>query len=82
VTVAYSVVTLNATDITVTLNAGAGSDYDTLLASIELITGQRYAVYIPEVPIPLMVDDTIDVAVPAGGAAITSAAQILIREVT
>ena len=82
VTVAYSAAILANLDITVTLNAGAGAGYDTRLATVNLVIGQRWAVYIPDVPIPLQADDVVDVLCPTGGAAITSGCQIYIREVT
>ena len=82
VTVAYSAAILANQSITVTLNAGAGAAYDTRLATVDLVIGQRWAVYIPDVPIPLMADDVVDVLCPTGGAAITSQCQIYEREVT
>lgn len=62
---------------TVTLNSGAGAAFDVRLATIDLVA-QRWGVYIPDVPIPLAVGDTVDVAAPAGGAGITATAQILL----
>jgi len=75
--VSYSAVLVNAASITVTLNSGAGSDFDIRLATIDLIIGQRWGAYIPPVPIPLTLDDTIDVLAPAGGGALTAGVAIL-----
>ncbi len=58
-------------DVTVTLNSGAGSAYDTLLATMELVSNQ-YGVFIPDEKIDIFPDDVIDVVAPAGGAGITS----------
>lgn len=75
--VSYSAVLVAAASITVTLNSGAGSAFDIRLATIDLIVGQRWAAYIPDVPIPLSLGDTIDVLAPAGGGALTSGVSIL-----
>ncbi len=73
--VTYSaVVTAN---VTVTLNSGAGAAFDVRLATITL-TAERWGWFIPPVPIPLSVGDTIDVAVPAGGTSITATAQLVL----
>lgn len=82
VTVAYSAGIAANASVTVDLNAGAGAGYDTRLATIDLVAGQRWGVYIPDVPIPLQSDDVADVVCPAGGAGVTSACQIYVREVT
>lgn len=73
VTVKYSGAPTHA-GVTVTLNSGAGSAYDTLLA-----TGSANAqntLYIPDEEILILSDDVIDVAAPAGGGALTSAVAI------
>lgn len=62
-------------DVTVTLNSGAGSAYDTLLATMELASNQ-HGVFIPDERVDILPDDTIDVVAPAGGAGITSAVTI------
>ncbi len=73
VTVKYSSsVTKN---VTVTLNSGAGSTYDTLLQTIAL-TSATDGVYVPTGRIVLMDDDVIDVVTEAGGGGITSAVTI------
>ena len=66
-------------DVTVTLNAGVGAAYDVRLATMSLVAN-RWGVYLPEVSIPLVPGDTIDVAAPAGGAGITATVQILLSE--
>lgn len=63
--------------VTVTINSGAGAAFDVRLATI-VLAANRWGVYVPTVPIPLAVGDTIDVAAPAGGAGITATAQILL----
>jgi len=64
-------------DVTVTLNSGAGAAYDVRLATITL-AAQRWAVYVPDIDVPMALGDTIDVAAPAGGVGITATAQILL----
>lgn len=73
VTVKYSSAVTE--DVTVTLNSGAGSAYDTLLATMELANNQ-HGVFIPDEMVDILPDDTIDVVAPAGGAGITSAVTI------
>ena len=73
VTVAYSASV--SVDVLVTLNAGAGDAYDTILGRIEL-SSERYGVYLPEAPIPMADGDAIDVLAPAGGGGITSTVEI------
>ena len=75
--IAYSaVVTLQAT---VTLNSGIAADYDTRLSTLPFV-GDRWGWWVPDNPIPLGRNDTIDVLAPAGGAGVTSAVQILTDE--
>ena len=81
-TVAYSAGIAANLDITIDLNAGAGAGYDARLATIQLVAGQRWGVYIPDVPVPLQSDDVVDAVAAAGGAGVTSGVQIYIREVT
>lgn len=76
VTVAYSAVIAAGLNVTVTLNAGAGAGYDTRLATIDMLAGDRWALFVPDIPIPLADGDSVDVVCPAGGAAVTSGCQI------
>ena len=72
-TVKYSAdVTQN---VTVTLNSGTGTAWDTLLGTIVLTSAQA-GFWIPETPLTIIDDDVIDVVAPAGGAGITSAVAI------
>ena len=60
--------------VTVTLDSGAGGIYDAVL-----LTGTANAqttVFLPTVPIPILVDDAIVVAAPAAGVGITAAVAI------
>lgn len=69
VTVKYSAnVTVN---VTVTLNSGRGSTYDTLLQTIALAAA-RDGFWIPDEDVILADDDELDVLAPAGGAGVTS----------
>ena len=60
--------------VTVTLNAGAGAAYDTLMNTISIAANNQGA-YIPTTPIPLAAGDVVDVSA-AGVAAITSSIMI------
>lgn len=71
-------VTVNAL---VTLDSGVGTAYDIRLATI-VLTANRWGVYIPEVPIPLVQGDKIAVVAPAGGATITATVQIILDHET
>lgn len=71
--VAYSAVPTHA-GVTVTLDSGAGADFDT-----ELFVGLanlQYDVYIPNNDVVIETDDSISVTAPAGGAGVTSAISI------
>jgi hypothetical protein len=60
--------------VTVTLTSGGGTAYN-----IVLNTGTGNAqstLYLPAVPFPIMADDTITVAAPAGGGILTAAIAI------
>ena len=73
VTVKYSGAPTQA-GVTVTLNNGAGAAYDAVLS-----TGSANAqttIFLPNLPIPLLADDAIDVLAPAGGVGITAAVAI------
>ncbi len=73
VTVKYSgAVTQN---VTITLNAGAGASWDTLLQTIALVAATD-GTWTPDDPIYILQDDVIDVLAPAGGGALTSAVSI------
>jgi len=73
VTVKYSAsVTQN---VTITLNAGAGAAWDTLLQTIALAAATD-GLWIPDEEILLLSDDELDVLAPAGGGAVTSAVSI------
>lgn len=73
ITVKYSTnVTQN---VTVTLNSGAGSEFDTLIQTIELSTAKD-GFFMPDKEIILSSDDTCDVVAPAGGGVTTSAVAI------
>lgn len=78
--VAYSAGIAANLSATVTLNSGIAAAYDTRLATIDLVAGQRWGVYVPPTPLPLGLGDTIDAVAPAGGAGVTSAVQILFEE--
>ncbi len=73
VLVAYSN-TPTHSGVTVTLNSGAGSAYDTVLYTGS--ANARYTAYIPDGEVIIFEDDTIDVTAPAGGAGITSSVSI------
>ena len=73
VTAKYSAAVVQ--DVTVTLNSGAGTAYDTLLKKIEFAT-ETDGVWVPDRDIVLQDDDTFDVVAPAGGAGVTSAITI------
>ena len=78
VDVAYSAAPTQ-TGVTVTLNSGAGADYDTLL-----VTGTanaRYTVFIPEGVYMIARGDAIDVVAPAAGGVITSSVSIYVEEI-
>ncbi len=73
VTVKYSsAVTQN---VTITLNAGAGASWDTLLQTIALAAATD-GTWTPNDDIYILKDDVIDVLAPAGGGGITSAVSI------
>lgn len=73
VTVRYSSsVTQN---VTITLNAGAGASWDTLLQTIALVAATD-GMWTPDEDIFILQDDVIDVLAPAGGGGITSAVSI------
>ncbi len=61
--------------VTITLNSGAGSAWDTLLRTIVLTSGTD-GVWYPEGDEDIGEDDVIDVFAPAGGVGITSAIAI------
>lgn len=73
VLVKYSLVPVQG-GVTVTFNSGAGSAFDTLLATAS--ANARNTVYIPDDEILMLEDDVIDVLAPAGGGTITSAVSI------
>lgn len=62
-------------DATVTLNAGAGTAFDTLLVTIQISAGQS-GFHVFETPILLSDGDAIDLLCPAGGAGRVSSAMI------
>ena len=64
---------------TVTYNAGHGAGYDSLLNTISITSGTDGR-WVPEEPILIAADDTIDVVAAAGGGGITSAVTILTEE--
>lgn len=73
VTVKYSgSVTKN---VTITLNSGAGSNWDTLLQTIAL-SAATDGVWIPDEETDLADDDVIDVVAPAGGVGVTAAVAV------
>lgn len=61
--------------VTVTLNSGAGSSFDTVLSST-VMSSDTDVVFIPDEAIFIEGDDNIDVLAPAGGAGITSSVAI------
>ena len=67
-------------DVTITLNAGAGGAYDTLLQTI-VFTNETDGVWFPDSDVIIMNDDQLDVVAPAGGGGITSAVQIYTQPV-
>lgn len=60
--------------VTVTLDSGAGSAYDTVLYTGS--TNARYTAYIPDGEVFVLEDDAIAVTAPAGGSGITSSISI------
>lgn len=78
VTTKYSAAPTQA-GVTVTLNSGAGSGFDTVLntgsANVQNTT------FIPSSPLYFMEDDQIDVSAPAGGGVITSSTAIYCEQV-
>lgn len=73
VLVAYSNTPTHA-GVTVTLDSGAGSAYDTVLHTGS--SNARYTAYVPDGEVILMEDDVVSVTAPAGGAGITSSISI------
>jgi len=73
VLVAYSN-TPTHSGVTVTLNSGAGSAYDTVLHTGS--ANARYTAYVPSGEVILLADDVVDVTAPAGGSGITSSVSI------
>ena len=65
-------------DVTVTLNSGLGTAWDTLIQTI-VFAGERNGVFIPDQELWFMDDDAIDVVAPAGGGGITSAVQLILE---
>lgn len=63
-------------DVTVTLNSGVHSDYDTLLNTLAIAAGKD-AFWVCAEPVPIMEDDVIDVVAPAGGGTVTSTVLIV-----
>lgn len=64
-------------NVVVTLESGAGDNFDTILATIVLVA-QRYGVYLPDGgPLELAEGDIVKVVADAGGA--TSTASVLIH---
>jgi hypothetical protein len=57
-----------ATDLTATVDAGAGAAYDVVLAT-QAMNGVTDYVYKPDFPIPFTPDDELDIAYTNGGAA-------------
>lgn len=72
VTVAYSAAPTQA-GITTTLNIGSG--YDVTLSTGTANT--RYYVFIPDADLPLLQEDRITVAAPAGGSGITASVTVV-----
>jgi hypothetical protein len=62
-------------DVTVSLDSGAGADYDHVLATISLSNAQ-HGVYVPSGGLFLQSDDALKVSAPAGGAGVTSAISV------
>ena len=62
------------TGVTITLNSGAGSGYDTVLSTGSANAQSTF--YVPDSEVLLMSDDVIDVVAPSGGGAIVASVAI------
>ncbi len=62
-------------NVTITLNAGAGASWDTLLNTIALVAATD-GTWTPDRDIYILQDDVLDVLAPAGGGGVTSAVSI------
>lgn len=73
VTVKYSAAVI--ANVTVTLTSGVGSAWNTILETIALSSATD-GIWIPDQPIFIADDDSVDVVAPAGGPGVTSAVAI------